>query len=164
MTHICVNKLTIIGSDNDWPAPSHYLNQCCNIVNWNLRNKLQWNLNRNSNTFIQENAFEIVVCETAAIFSRPQCVNKLCSLKDTGMIFLLLTDRFLTAKTLDIKCFLLKYSAPQSVRYLPIFKTMLVSLFVSDFLYEKITSLTHPPLERYVGVITILLLRRSVLR
>ena len=31
-----------------WWAPSHYLNQCWNIVNWTLRNKLQWNLNRNS--------------------------------------------------------------------------------------------------------------------
>ena len=82
VTHICVSKLTIIGSDNGfvaWPAPSHYLNQCWIIVNWTLRNKLQWNLNRNSNIFIQENAFESVVCETAAILSRPQCVklNKL---------------------------------------------------------------------------------------
>ena len=38
-------------------------------------NKLQGNLNRNSNIFIQENAFESVVCETAAILSRPQCVD-----------------------------------------------------------------------------------------
>ena len=35
--HICVGNLTIIGS-----APSHYLNQCCNIV----RNKLQWNFHQ----------------------------------------------------------------------------------------------------------------------
>ena len=33
-------------------------------------------LNRNSNIFIQENAFESVVCETAAILSRPQCVSR----------------------------------------------------------------------------------------
>ena len=26
-----------------WPAPSQYLNQCRNIVNSNLRNKLEWN-------------------------------------------------------------------------------------------------------------------------
>ena len=26
-----------------WSVPSHYLNQCWNIVNWTLRNKLQWN-------------------------------------------------------------------------------------------------------------------------
>ena len=26
-----------------WPAPSHYLNKCWHIVNWTLRNKLQWN-------------------------------------------------------------------------------------------------------------------------
>ena len=29
----------------------------------------------NSDIFIQENAFENVVCETTAILSRPQCVN-----------------------------------------------------------------------------------------
>ena len=56
----------------DRSAPSHYLNQCWNIVNWTIGNKLQWNSNRNSNIFIQENAFESVVCEMAAILSRPQ--------------------------------------------------------------------------------------------
>ena len=50
-----------------WTAPSQYLNQCWNIVNWNLRNKPQWNFNRNSNISIQENAFENVVCEMASI-------------------------------------------------------------------------------------------------
>ena len=55
--------------------PSHYWNQCWNIVNLNLRNKLQWNLKRNSCIFIQENAFENVVCEMASILSRPQCVK-----------------------------------------------------------------------------------------
>ena len=56
-------------------APSHYLNQCLNIINWTLRNKLQWILNRNSNIFFQENALENVVSEMASIFSQPQCVN-----------------------------------------------------------------------------------------
>ena len=37
-----------------WLAPSHYQNQCCDIVYWNLRNKLQWNLKRNSYIFIKE--------------------------------------------------------------------------------------------------------------
>ena len=46
-----------------WLAPSHYLNQCWNIVNWNL-NKLQYNLNQNSYIFIQENMFESVVCDS----------------------------------------------------------------------------------------------------
>ena len=49
--------------------------QCWNIVNWTLRNKLQWNFNRNSYIFIQENAFENVVWKMAAILSRPQCVK-----------------------------------------------------------------------------------------
>ena len=31
--------------------PSHYVNQCCNIVNSNLRNKRQWNPKWNSNIF-----------------------------------------------------------------------------------------------------------------
>ena len=40
-------------------------------------NKLQWNFNLNSDIFFQENALESVVCEMAAILSRPQCVKKL---------------------------------------------------------------------------------------
>ena len=38
-------------------------------------NKLQFNIKRNSCIFSQDNAFENVVCETATILSRPQCVN-----------------------------------------------------------------------------------------
>ena len=76
VTHICVGNLNIIGSDNvssPGSAPSHYLNQCWNIVNWTLRNKLQWIFKWNSNIFIQENAFQCVVCEITASLS--QCVN-----------------------------------------------------------------------------------------
>ena len=76
VTHICVRKLPIIGSDNGLSAPSHYLNQCRYIVNSNLSNKLQWNLKHNSYIFIQENAFENVVCKMASISSRPQWVNR----------------------------------------------------------------------------------------
>ena len=44
-------------------------------VNWMLKNKPQWNFNRNSNIFIQkEHSFENVVWKMAAILSRPQCV------------------------------------------------------------------------------------------
>ena len=72
--HYWLSKLTIIGSDNGLP-PSHHLNQCWNIVNWILGNKLQWNFNQNLHIFIQENVFHNVVCEMAAILSKPQCVN-----------------------------------------------------------------------------------------
>ena len=51
-----------------WLAPSHYLNQCWNIVNCTLMNKLQWNFNRNSNIFTEENAFENVFCKMTSIF------------------------------------------------------------------------------------------------
>ena len=45
---------------------------CGNLV----RNKLQWNFNRNLSIFIRENAIENFVCEMAAIIlSRLQCVN-----------------------------------------------------------------------------------------
>ena len=70
MTHICVSKLTIIGT-----APSHYLGLCWDIVNWTIGNKLQWNRNRNLHIFIPENAFENVVRKLAADWLRPQCVN-----------------------------------------------------------------------------------------
>ena len=41
-------KLNHVSKRGHWAVPSNYLNQCWNIVNWNLRNKLQWNFNRNS--------------------------------------------------------------------------------------------------------------------
>ena len=41
-----------------WSAPSQYMNECLNIVNWTLRNKLQWKFYRISYIFIQENEFE----------------------------------------------------------------------------------------------------------
>ena len=60
------------------------------IFNWTLRNKFQWNFNQNSYIFIQENAFVNVVCETAAILSRPQCVDPLaprgCGCNCTSLI------------------------------------------------------------------------------
>ena len=78
MTHICVSKLTIIGSDNGLsPGRRQAIiwtnGQWWNIVNWTLGNKVQLNLNRNLNIFIfiQENA----VWKMVAILSRPQCVN-----------------------------------------------------------------------------------------
>ena len=55
---------------------SHHLNQCWDIVNWTLKNKLQWNFNRNSYIFFHENAFEYVVWEMVAILSPRQCVIK----------------------------------------------------------------------------------------
>ena len=51
-------------------APSHFLNQCCVIINWTLGNKLQWIFNQNTKIFIHENASENIVCELAAILSR----------------------------------------------------------------------------------------------
>ena len=55
--------------------PSHYLNQCWFIANQILRNNIQWNFNRKLNIFIQENAFQNVVCKMVTILSWPQCVN-----------------------------------------------------------------------------------------
>ena len=63
----------MIGLDNwlvTWLAPSHYLNQCWIVVNWTLRNKFQWNLNQNSNIFIQENVFEM-----SSAKRRPFCLG-----------------------------------------------------------------------------------------
>ena len=89
VTHICVSKLTIIGSDNGLSPDRRQAITWTNagLLFWTLRNKLQWNLNRNSKIFIQENAFECVVCETAAILSRPQCVNKLMTTAWHGNTF-----------------------------------------------------------------------------
>ena len=53
------------------PMMEYFSKRLCQI-----RNKFQWNFNRDVNIFIQENAFENVVVEMSAIFCRPQCVIK----------------------------------------------------------------------------------------
>ena len=55
--------------------PSHYLNQCWVIIDWTLRNKLQWKCNQFSKLFIDENSSENIVCEMAAIWSTGRWVN-----------------------------------------------------------------------------------------
>ena len=41
-----------------------------------LRSKLQWSFKINPCIFVYENALQKVVCQMAAIVSRPQCANK----------------------------------------------------------------------------------------
>ena len=50
------------------------------FVNWTYRNKLQWNSNQNTTLFINENAFENVVCEMAAILYKGRWVKEACVL------------------------------------------------------------------------------------
>ena len=78
MMHICVIKLShhwfrqwLVA----WQVPSHYLNQCRNIVNWTLGNKFQWNFHQNMTIFFKENKFENVIWKMSAILSWPQCVK-----------------------------------------------------------------------------------------
>ena len=78
VSHICVSEIGqywfrwwLIA----YSVPSHYLNQLWHIVNWTLGNKFQWNLNQYTIIFMQENAFDIVVCEMMAILSQPWYVN-----------------------------------------------------------------------------------------
>ena len=59
----------------DCSAPSYYPKQCCIAVNWTLRNNFEWNLNPNSSIGIHRNAFQNIVCWTAAILSRESSVN-----------------------------------------------------------------------------------------
>ena len=79
LTHICVGNLTITGSDDG-------LNQCSNIINWTIKNTFQWNFSRSSYIFIQENAFECVVCEMSAICLGLNVIN--CVLLSSGPLLM----------------------------------------------------------------------------
>ena len=71
VSHICFSEL-----GQHWfrywlvaySALSHYPNQRWDVINWTLRNKLQWNFNQNTNIFIQENVSENIICG--------RCVNR----------------------------------------------------------------------------------------
>ena len=49
-------------------APNHYQKQCLIIINWTPGNKFQWNLNQSFIIYIQENAFQNVVCQNGGHF------------------------------------------------------------------------------------------------
>ena len=65
--HICINKLTIIGSDNGLLSGRHKAIIWTNagiLFIWVLGTN-QWYLQQNSYIFIQENMFKSVICEMA---------------------------------------------------------------------------------------------------
>ena len=76
--HICVSKLTIIGSDNGLSPDRRQA-----IIWTNAGLLLIGPLGTNFSEILieilaflfKQNAFESVVCERAAILSRPQCVK-----------------------------------------------------------------------------------------
>ena len=76
--HICVGKLTSIGSDNSLSPGQCQAIICTNaglLVIEPIGTKLQWNFNLNPNIFIAKTTFENIICKMLAILSRPQCVN-----------------------------------------------------------------------------------------
>ena len=78
VTHICVAKLTFIDSDNDLsPARLQAIIWTNAGILWirPFGTNFSEILIKISNILFQEKAFECVVCEMAAILSRPQCVK-----------------------------------------------------------------------------------------
>ena len=89
--HICVSKLTITGPDNGLSAPSHYLNQYWNIVNSNLRNKLQWNFNRKPYISFRKVHFNMTsakwppCCRGLNVFNVMFCISDQYSTLSSGL-------------------------------------------------------------------------------
>ena len=79
VTHICVNKLAVIGSDNalspDRRQAIIWTNDGLLLIGPLGTNFSEIEIEILTFSFL-ENAFENVVYETAAILSRPQCVNR----------------------------------------------------------------------------------------
>ena len=79
VTHICIGNLTIIVSDNGL-APDRRQAIIWTNAGILLIGPLGGNVteisDRNSDIFIQANAFESIVCEMAAMLSWHQCVNQ----------------------------------------------------------------------------------------
>ena len=60
--------------------PSSYLNQCCDVVNWTLGNKLQRNFNREIYIFSFKKKW-YVIWKMAAVLPRPHWVNSVTSVQ-----------------------------------------------------------------------------------
>ena len=78
VTHICVGKLIIIGSDNGLSPgrrPAIIWTSAGILLIGLLGTNFSDFFYRNSYIFVQENTFESVVCEMASVLSRLQCVK-----------------------------------------------------------------------------------------
>ena len=78
VTHICISKLTTIGTDNGLSPGRRQAIICFNagiLLIGPLGTNFREIFNRNYNIVIQENAFESVVCEMRAILSPDPCVD-----------------------------------------------------------------------------------------
>ena len=73
--HICVSKLTIIGSGNGMLPGWHQVIIWTNAGILFIGDKIQWHFNWNQCISIHENAFENVACQMAPISSQPLWVN-----------------------------------------------------------------------------------------
>ena len=93
MTHICVGKLTIIGSDNGLSPARRQAIIWTNagiLLIGPLGTNFNELLNRIQTFSFTKNALENVICEMASISSRPQCVKndakKIAELTHWGLI------------------------------------------------------------------------------
>ena len=76
LMHICINKLTIIGSDNGLLPGWHLaINETILEFYWNLINKVLLNLKQKACILIHENAFENILYKMVAFLSQHQCVE-----------------------------------------------------------------------------------------
>ena len=78
----------------------HSYSTNCLIVNWTLRNKIQWDSNHNTRLFIHETAFENVVFEMVAILFRgqfrwfsPKCIIWVSEMVQNAYIFCFLNNQ-----------------------------------------------------------------------
>ena len=79
MTHVCVSKLTISGSDNGLSPGRRqaiiWTNAGILLIGPLDTNFSEISIETDSNILIQENLFESFACKMTAILSWPQCVN-----------------------------------------------------------------------------------------
>ena len=75
MTYIYADNPTLVGSDNGFsPGRRQAIIWTNDGILFIRPFGTQWNFNRHLQISNQENAYENVVCEMAAILSQPQCV------------------------------------------------------------------------------------------
>ena len=85
-----------------WSAPSHYLNQYWNIVDSAPINGLRWGLEPNLYIFIQESAFENVVCEVAAVCLGQNVLKEKNNRRDRWLSLLWTLDYDMTLIVIDV--------------------------------------------------------------
>ena len=117
----------------------HYLTPSLVVVNWTLRNQIQWNFDQNTRIVIHENASENIVGEMAAILPRGDKLE----IKENIFKHTLVVHGICSTSCLKIMHCGEEFYSRHLPLFMSLYNAMLFIWYFTSLFYSEITFLYH---------------------